>query len=583
MTHLNDEQRNVVEEKEDLLVIACPGSGKTRTLIYKIFHELQKIEETNRRVIAITFTNRAAEEINNRIEYLGINTKQLWIGTIHAFCLEWILRPYSGYSDRLKNGFSVIDEFTVEKMKEDICREVEADKYSLNTKPDRAGKFYNEGNAKIANRMYQDELVKNKYIDFDQIICLSYKMIQTYPKIASNLGSIFQIICIDEYQDTQDIAYGIIGEIRKNSTTKIFLVGDADQAIYTGLGGVAKEKEELEKEFGDMQVIQKTLNGCYRSNQKIIDFYSQFQLNTYPIIAKGKNSTEIGTIHFNKEIEKNEVYKYIADIVKNNLEKGIQPNEICIIAPRWDLIIPCGRQIATYLKGVDFDAPGLSPLGKSQDNIFFKIARLCLTEASPKMFNTRIKWAKEVITQLNENYNIQLDNLEARELLKIVNGIECSESLGIEYLKITLAKILEKLSICLNDNQGLVEQYNAFINRINERQKIEGIPKETEEFRKLFKSRTGIVINTCHGVKGEEFETVIAFGLLKGYIPNWSDIINNKDKGIDASKKLLYVICSRAKNNLYLIAERGYLTRNREPYHVNEELNSISYAYDDGL
>src|SRR5690349_141217 len=91
---LNREQENAILEDDSVLLVACPGSGKTRTLSYKIAYELLRLTSRRQYLIGITYTNAAADEIKERIEILGAETKQLWIGTIHSFCLEWVLKPY---------------------------------------------------------------------------------------------------------------------------------------------------------------------------------------------------------------------------------------------------------------------------------------------------------------------------------------------------------------------------------------------------------------------------------------------------------------------------------------------------------
>ena len=89
---LNPEQEKAIYNENSILLIACPGSGKTRTITYKIAYELSKLESNKQYIVAITYTNRAADEIKERIELLGVDTEQLWIGTIHSFCVEWILK-----------------------------------------------------------------------------------------------------------------------------------------------------------------------------------------------------------------------------------------------------------------------------------------------------------------------------------------------------------------------------------------------------------------------------------------------------------------------------------------------------------
>ena len=108
---LNDEQKQAVKQEGNVLLTACPGSGKTRVIIHKLAYVASHFDEgCKKKVAAVTFTVRAAEEIFRRLNALGINCDNVWSGTLHAFCLEWILKPYSCYVPALKNGFSIADE-----------------------------------------------------------------------------------------------------------------------------------------------------------------------------------------------------------------------------------------------------------------------------------------------------------------------------------------------------------------------------------------------------------------------------------------------------------------------------------------
>lgn len=108
------------------------------------------------------------------------------------------------------------------------------------------------------------------------------------------------------------------------------------------------------------------------------------------------------------------------------------------------------------------------------------------------------------------------------------------------------------------------------------------VPKDINYMKKMFNSKQGIVVNTCQGVKGEEFHTVIAFGLLRGYLPNWKEIIGKtRENEIEESNKLLYVICSRAKKNLFLFSEIGRRTLKGSSYEVNYQLNLIDFSYNE--
>lgn len=136
---LSKEQLKICESEKNLLVKACPGSGKTRTITYKLAYRIEKNPNNLKKLIAITYTNRAADEINQRIEELGIDTERVWAGTIHQFCLEWILKRYKMYTNSLNQGFKVIDERVTERYITEIVKKLNWQIYwkEVNTRYDR--------------------------------------------------------------------------------------------------------------------------------------------------------------------------------------------------------------------------------------------------------------------------------------------------------------------------------------------------------------------------------------------------------------------------------------------------------------
>lgn len=153
---LNPEQIKAIKEPGNVLLIACPGSGKTRTLTYKIAYELAKIIDRQHFVAAITYTHRAADEIHERIEDLGIETAQLWVGTIHSFCLEWILKPYGIYEPDLANGFHIIDSFEQEKIIESICKQFVSPKVTFYD----CDYYFDSAGYRISCKPYLEDRVK---------------------------------------------------------------------------------------------------------------------------------------------------------------------------------------------------------------------------------------------------------------------------------------------------------------------------------------------------------------------------------------------------------------------------------------
>jgi DNA helicase II / ATP-dependent DNA helicase PcrA len=576
---LNEQQIEAVVEQRNVLLTACPGSGKTRALTYKIAYELERLTNTKKIIIAVTFTNRAADEIKKRIRNLNTDDTNLWAGTIHSFCLEWILRPYMCYLDEIKNGFSISDEYNTEKLISEL-----KENYGLGFFDSVSTRYLPNGEKEEQIYgdlidVYHEILSSEKLIDFDQILHYSHKLISTYPKISETLKNMFQLICVDEYQDTQLLQYAILSEIMKGASgnCKMFMVGDSDQAIYGSLGGIAKSLPEIEKEF-KTSFIKKELSGNYRSNQQIIDYYKNFQISSIDIKALGSNADESAIITYNKTIHKDELVEYIVRVISEKLEAGIPEHEICVLAPVWYLVIPMGRKLKSLLPDVKFDAVGLSPLLKNQENVWFKIARLFLVSLSPKTYLTRKRWATELINEL-EDYGIVLfenEEFKSKRILKIINSITSKETDGLLYLKTCFLKLFEILTIDISLNEHLQLQWDTFFDGAEKR--LENIDfdlaKDIESFRKMFKHEEGVVVNTCHGIKGEEFDTVIAFGLLEGKLPNWNE------RDINAANKLLYVICSRAKRELYLISETGRETYSRKPYCPTYQLDSVIYKYD---
>ncbi len=575
---LNAEQVEAVIHEGNILLTACPGSGKTRTLTHKIAYELEKNVDSKKIIIAVTFTNRAADEIEKRIRNFSMDNSNLWAGTIHSFCLEWIIRPYRCYLDELKNGFSISDEYNSER----IINELKKD-YGVGFFDNVSTRYLLSGEKEeIIFRELVDEyheiLSKDKLIDFDQILHYSYKLLSTYPKIANILQNLFQLICVDEYQDTQQLQYSILSSIMKaKGNCKMFIVGDSDQAIYGSLGGVAKSHEEIELEF-EAVFENKELTGNYRSNQKIINYNKNFQTTQIEIKALGLNVNDEAIIKYDTDIHKDKIIEEIAKIIKEKINEGIPENEICVLAPNWYLVIPMGRRLKALLPDVKFDAVGLSPLLKNKENIWFRIARLFLVSPSPASFIIRKRWSTELLSDL-EGYGITLFehfDLKSKKLLKIINSISSDEEDGLKYLEHCFNQLFEKLEVVITENIQLNEQLNSFIEGAEKRLENSDfdLSRDIESFRKMFKHEEGVVVNTCHGIKGEEFDTVIAFGLLEGKLPHWNE------RSALVAQKLLYVICSRSKRVLYLFSEKGRTTQSGRPYSATNRLARVVHDYD---
>ena len=567
---LNPQQKQVCIDEGNILLKACPGSGKTRTLTYKIAYLVEKYIDSKKLNIAITYTNRAADEIRKRLEKVETPEDKVWVGTIHQFCLEFIIRPYTMYHKRLRKGYHIIDEYVTKQYIEEIIEELGIDiGYS---KPFEYPEILEK---------YQKKLLDEKEIDFNDILSISFDLISDKKFIAENISGIIRTILVDEYQDTNELQYKILSSIvRADKKIQVTFVGDTDQAIYGGLGGVAKTCDELQKEFG-IKFLERKLDGCYRSTQRIVDYYSYFQLKGMKIQAVSDIKDEIGCLIYDSTINKSELFEKIACIVKDELSKGIPETEICIIAPQWWLLFPLSKKMKDLLPNVKFDAPDITPIKYDPMNIFYLISKLLFTESGIRI-TSRKRVANEIIEILTEEYKIRLsEQIDSYRVLKVINSIYPTNENGIAYLQEAITKFLVGIGIELSIEASLYKAYEDFMERIKDRVKNNHLSTDIDVFRQCFKEKEGVVINTFHGVKGEEYTTVIAFGILKGYIPHWDIIINKPiDYQKNETKKLLYVVCSRAKKNLFLFSEQGRTTQKGAPLLSTDEILEIDYEYD---
>ncbi|MEY8744358.1 UvrD-helicase domain-containing protein [Bacillales bacterium AN1005] len=551
LNDLNPKQKEICISDKNLILTACPGSGKTKTLTYRLAYLSTIYSASNKLNLAITYTNRASEEIKNRLLNFNIDLKNVWAGTIHQFCLEFIIRPYSMYSKRISRGYRIIDEYVQIRYTNEICKQLQI----------RLGFNENPFAYPAVVKEYTKRLEENKEIDFNMILQLSYDLLSQNGFIRKNLSSVLRSVHVDEYQDTNEFQYHILGSIfRENNAIRYFFIGDINQAIYGGIGGRAKNKEELDSLFGTSFEVDQ-LDGCYRSTQRVINFYSKFQIHSSIISSESELRDIVGIISHDKLTNKNDISNKIASIVQKQLESGIPENEICIVAPQWWLLYPLSKSLRDLLPDVSFDAPDVTPIKYDPMNVFYLISQIKFSE-SGRNSSLRKRIASEIISILLNDYKLALpDYVDCYFVLKSINGAKICDENGIETFTNTVDSLMSLCKIDMEQEIYLKKAFIDFMNKVNDRIDNYDLSIDTESFNKCFREKKGVVINSYHGVKGEEYTTVIALGLLNGYIPYWDLVYGDYNKRVFETSKLLYVICSRAKQNLYLISEQAELLK----------------------
>ena len=587
---LNPEQVTAITKYESVFLRACPGSGKTRTLTYKIAYELERLRSSKQWVIAITYTHRAADEIHERVDNLGVDTSRLWVGTIHAFCLEWILKPYGIYHEALSRGFSVIDLHERDQLLERLCEPFSspkvtpwdcefycnADGYVLCSQEPRKHDALH-----VILGKYFDSLLASRQIDFELILYYGHQLVTQYPGICTVLSQLFSHVLVDEYQDTRMIQYAIIASILKagHGATKAFIVGDPNQAIYTSLGGQAIPVGEFRAMAG-IELTELTLSKNYRSSQRIIGYFSNYQSGASPIEAFSEHKGYASHISFNTTVPKHALEAEIERLLSYSIKTvGIAPREICVLAPQWTQLASMTRRLVASMPEYEFDGPGMVPFARDPDNFWYKLAKIALTRASPSLYVRRLRWAGDVLAHM-DLAGMNVSALTRSVVLRECNMIEISESDGLHYLEQFFAAFFARLGTEIGASGALQDHHTAFFQSSQiriDRMKKDGaaLIGDISAFRKVFQSRTGITISTIHGIKGAEFDTVIAYALLENMVPHFRD-----PAGQESARKLLYVISSRARKHLHLLSERGRYYGKREEYQPTQMLANCQFTYD---
>ncbi len=285
LDRLNPQQREAVTAAPgQTLVIAGPGSGKTRVLTQRIVYLMREMGIRPWNILAVTFTNKAAKEMQERIEAdLGESVQgSMWIGTFHAVCAR-ILRREAG-AMKFDSNFVILDADDQQTLIKRIIKELNLDdktyrpnqihnaistaKNNLQLPEDVSRANYREEAFYRIYERYQKELLANNSLDFDDLLLYTWKLLKENAAVRENYGRRFQFILVDEFQDTNTVQYQLL-RLLASVNGNIFAVGDEDQSIYRWRGADYRNILQFEKDYPDCQKI--LLEQNYRSTQNVLD------------------------------------------------------------------------------------------------------------------------------------------------------------------------------------------------------------------------------------------------------------------------------------------------------------------------
>jgi hypothetical protein len=284
-------------------------------------------------------------------------------------------------------------------------------------------------------------------------------------------------------------------------------------------------------------------------------------------------------ISFNNTVTKALLEEELIRLIRYNIEvAGIAPHEVCVLAPQWVHLASMTRTLVASMPEYHFDGPGMVPFSRDLDNFWYKLSKIVLTEASPRMYVRRLRWAGEILSDLDDA-GVNISQLTKKSLLRYCNSTKITETDGLLYLSMFFDALFAKIGIDFTLVPFLKEHHEAFFDSSQAR--IDRLKKDGAQFigdistfRKVFENRSGITVSTIHGVKGAEYDAVIAYALLEDMVPHFNDLDAER-----SAMKLLYVICSRARKNLHLISERGRFNGIRQEYQPTVKLAECHFIY----
>lgn len=558
---LTGQQRQAVDHKGHAVITACPGSGKTRTIIAKVLKCIDELSGTPRKVACITYTNTAVHEIENRIRASGADADEECheVSTIHAFCQSNIIGKYHWMTEAYKNGYTVLPpdhDIYVQ-----IVRKI-GDRYDLsdfartqfemlNRRPD--GASISGSIPPEAARAFWEELQSQGYIDFCSIIYYSYWIVRNNPSIAHNLSCRFAYILVDEFQDTSDLQVELLGLIHAVGHTDFFLVGDPEQSIYSFAGA----QRELMNSFA--QTVGATafqVTGNFRSTQPLVDYAELLIAREPPMVSVSTSCTFNPSVFYEHTQDS---FAAMTDYFLPFLEaNGISYGNSAILAQQWPLLRPLGKRLREY--GIPVVGPGARPYRRKY--LLGRIAeQVCayLEGGGPETLHQAEKELFAIASELTGRPAFRVFSYEGmrvvHRLMREGEGLRVVHEGAADWLNAAASRFEEILieeGIILKSHAGCLEESRDQMFDEMQKQRIDIANMVLADLGILADPRKNMKLMTMHAAKGREFEAVAIISAHDGVVPYHNQYNPLTNAGLEESRRLFYVAMTRAERVLWI-------------------------------
>ena len=631
--NMNENQlKAILKTQGAVMVIAGAGSGKTRVLTNRIAYLIAEKNVLESNILAITFTNKAAKEMKERIYSLvGETSKYIWINTFHSMCVR-ILRQHIDLLGYNKN-FTILDTSEQKTIIKNIVKELNLSEDSY--QPNNILKIIsNSKNSMISvNEMkaqarfgfmknvaeiyeyYQKHLKKNSVLDFDDLMLKTIVLFEKHPEVLAIYQNKFEYIHVDEYQDTNVIQYKLIkmlSEVHKN----ICVVGDDDQSIYSWRGACSDNIINFEKDYEDVEVI--FLDQNYRSNSTILDAANAVIKNNTDrkdkaLWSENKGGDKI-TVYSaaNDKDETDDIAKKILDLKAQGIDykdiailyranylsrsmenscmafgipykligslKFLQRQEIRDLLAYMNVIVNRNDEFSLRrIINVPKRGIGASSMAKIDNyaeqyglSLFEALKNIDMIGVSKKII-TNI----HLLTQLIEKYS-QTEQYSIEDLIVGIYKDSGYESMLKESADAYAESRIENISELVSSAKQFSSMNDNLIDFISEMSLTSDADDENED--------DSVVLSTVHAAKGLEYRVVFIMGLEENLFPSIRDAESSEDERnkMEEERRLAYVAITRAKEKLFMsYANRrmqfGSIKNNKRSRFLDEVPNKLMH------
>lgn len=601
LDQLNPEQRLAAETTEGpMLILAGAGTGKTRAITFRMANLVSRGVPAES-ILAVTFTNKAAEEMQNRVTDLllraGVPPARPWISTFHSLCAR-LLRREAGHAGLPKDFAIYDDDDQLSAVKLAMARlKIEEDGLTPRNVLSRISYAKNHGQSpeqvraeafgqdtrKVADifAAYQELLNNSKAVDFDDLLLRSARLLQEWPQVRDRWRARFAYIHVDEYQDTNRVQYDLL-RLLTNEQRNVCVVGDEDQSIYRWRGADVSILLSFSQDFPSAKVVRLERN--YRSTQAILDAAGAVVANNPDRLGKNlRAEKEKGAnLRYYEARDAQAEAEFIAGEVDRILSED--PDQTCAVEYRTSFQSRSFEEVFRR-RGIRYKLVGgfsfynraevkdalayvrlaLHPeddisllrvlnvpargIGKTTVDTLREIAdreRLSLWDAIESLMtnpaSTRatapLRSFRELVVRLREAYNTKEPADFLRYLLEETGYMPMLRDRNTPD-DVARLENLEELARAVAESQEAGESFTDFLDAA-------ALVSDAD----AFEDKPGVTLITLHSTKGLEFDHVFLTGMEEGICPHSRSV--NEDKGIEEERRLVYVGMTRARSSLTL-------------------------------